>query len=68
MTMNPRDAANAKGCIGSVISLTKMKLLPHVPEMTTTFTHSAESGAFPMGLGQIDFDCLDDGKSHKGRL
>lgn len=67
MTMNSRDAANAKGCIDSVISFTKTRLLPHVPEMTTTFTYSAESDSFPMGLTH-NFDCLDDGKRHKGRL
>jgi len=57
--MNPRDAANAKGCIDSVISFTKTKLLPHVPEMTIRFTHSVESGTFPMRLPQINFDCFD---------
>jgi hypothetical protein len=46
--INPRNAVNAKGCTDSVISFTKTKLLPHVPAMTTTFTHSAESGTFPM--------------------
>ena len=56
MAMNPRDAANAKGCIDSVISFTKTKLLPHVPEMMIRFTHSVESGTFPMHLPQINFD------------
>ena len=59
MAMNPRDAANAKGCIDSVISFTKTKLLPHVPEMTIRFTHNVESGMFPMRLPQINFHCLN---------
>src|SRR5882724_11813900 len=58
MAMNPRDAANAKGCIDSVISFTKTKLLPHVPEMTIRFIHSVESGTFPMCLPQINFACF----------
>ncbi len=56
MAMNPRDAANAKGCIDSVISFTKTKLLPHVAEMTIRFTHSVESDTFPICLPQINFD------------
>ena len=48
MAMNPRDAANAKGFIDSVISFTKTKLLPHVPEMTIRFAHNLEGGKFPM--------------------
>ena len=63
MAMNPRDAANPKGCIDSVISFTKTKLLPHVPEMTIKFTHNVERGPFPMRLPQINFDCFD-GESH----
>ena len=55
--MNPRDAANAKGCIDSVISLTKTKLLPHVPEMTIRFAHNLEGGKFPMRPPKINFDC-----------
>ena len=57
--MNPRDAANAKGCIDSVISFTKTKLLPHVPEMTIRFTHSVESGMFLMRLPRINFYSLN---------
>ena len=67
MAMRPREAAKAKGCIDWVISFTKTKLLPHVPEMTIRFTQRAESDTFPMRLRQIDFDCFD-GKSHSGRL
>src|SRR6516164_4739251 len=67
IAMNPRDAAKAKGCIDSVISFTKTKLLPHVPEVTIRLTHSVETGSFSMRLRQIDFDCFD-GKSHSGRL
>ena len=48
MAMNPRDAANAKGCIDSVISFTKTKLLPHVPEITIRFIHSVENRKLPM--------------------
>jgi len=48
MAMKPRDAAKAKGCIDSLMSFTKAKLLPHVPEMTIRFTHKVESGTFPM--------------------
>ena len=51
MAMNPRDAANAKGCIASVISFTKTKLLPHVPEMTIRFVHSVDVDTFPMATG-----------------
>src|SRR5438445_8306075 len=65
--MNPRDAANAKGCIDSVMSFTKTKLLPHVPEITIRFTHSVESGTFPMCLSQIDFGYFD-GRSAKDGL
>lgn len=57
MAINPRDAANAKGCIDSVISFTKMKPLPHVPEMTIRFIHSVENRKFPMPLPQINLDC-----------
>ncbi len=57
MAMNPRDAANAKGCIDAVISFTKTKLLPHVPEITIRFIHSVENRVFPMALPQINFDC-----------
>ena len=53
MAMKPRDAAKAKGCIDSVISFTKTKLLPHVPEMTIRLTHSAESDTFPGRLSSI---------------
>jgi hypothetical protein len=56
MAMNPRDAANAKGCIDSVISFTNTKLLPHVPEITIRFIHSVENRKFPMPLSQINFD------------
>ena len=63
MAMNPRDAANAKGCTDAVMSFTKTKLLPHVPEMTIKFTHNVERGPFPMRLPQINFDCFD-GESH----
>ena len=55
MAMNPRDAAKAKGCIDSLMSFTKAKLLPHVPEMTIRFTHSVESGTFPMRRLEINF-------------
>jgi hypothetical protein len=47
MAMNPRDAANAKGCIESVISFTKTKLPPHVPEITIRFIHSVENRKLP---------------------
>ena len=57
MAMNPRDAANAKGCIDSVISFTKTKLLPHVPEITIKFIQSVENRKRPMSLPQINFDC-----------
>jgi len=57
MAINPRDAANAKGCIDSVISFTKTKLLPHVPEMTIRFAHSLEDGEFPMRVPKINFEC-----------
>jgi hypothetical protein len=57
MAMNPRDAANAKGCIASVMSFTKTKLLPHVPEMTIRLIHSVENGTFRMRLPQINFNC-----------
>src|SRR5271154_404971 len=57
MAMNPRDAANAKGFIDSVISFTKTKLLPHVPEMTIRFAHNREDGKFPMRLSKIILDC-----------
>ena len=60
--MNPRDAAHAKRFIDSVIRFTKTKLLPHVPEMTMRFTHSAESGIFPMRVPQINFHCLNVGE------
>ena len=64
MAINPSDAANAKGCIDSVMSFTKTKLLPHVPEMTIIrFTRSVESGTFPMRLPQINVGCFD-GKGH----
>jgi len=63
MAMNPRDAANAKGCIDAVMSFTKTKLLPHVPEMTIKFTHNVDRGTFPVRLPQINFDCFD-GESH----
>ena len=66
MAMNPRDAANAKGCIDAVISFTKTKLLPHVPEMTIRFAHKVESGMFPMRLPQINFRCLDGGATEGG--
>jgi hypothetical protein len=33
MAMNPRDAATAKGCIDSMISFTKAKLLPHAADI-----------------------------------
>ena len=59
MAMKPRDAAKAKGCIDSLMSFTKAKLLPHVPEITIRFTHSVESGTFPMRLLQISFDCFE---------
>jgi len=65
--MRPREAAKAKGCIDWVISFTKTKLLPHVPEMTIKFTQRAESDTFLMRLRQVDFGCFD-GKSHSGRL
>jgi hypothetical protein len=55
--MNPRAAANAKGCIETVISLTKTKLLPHVPEIIIRLIHSVENRKLPMALPQIDFDC-----------
>jgi hypothetical protein len=59
MAMNPRDAANAKGCIDAVISFTKTKLLPHVPEITIRFIQSVENRKFPMPLPlpQINFGC-----------
>jgi hypothetical protein len=53
MAMNPLDAANAKGCINSVISPTRAKLLPQVPEMTIRFSQSVESGTSPMSLPHI---------------
>src|SRR5258708_36920382 len=53
MAMNPLDAANAKGCIDWVISRTRTKLLPQVPEMTIRFSQSVESGTFPMRLPLI---------------
>jgi hypothetical protein len=53
MAMNPLDAANAKGCIDSVISRTRTKLLPQVPEMTIRLAQSVESGTFPMRLPLI---------------
>jgi len=53
MAMNPLDAANAKGCIDSVISRTRTKLLPQVPEMTIRFSQSVESGTSPMRLPLI---------------
>jgi hypothetical protein len=59
MAMNPRDAANAKGCIDAVKSFTNTKLLPHVPEMTSRLIHSVENGKFPMRLPQINFYCFD---------
>src|SRR5712691_1859777 len=48
IAMNPREAAKAKGYIDSVISLTKTKLLPQVPEMTIRFVHSVGVDTFPM--------------------
>jgi hypothetical protein len=66
--MNPRDAANAKGCIDSVISFTRTKLLPHVPEMMIRFIHSVESGAFPMCLPQINFACFAETTSRSYRI
>ena len=53
MAMNPLDAANPKGCIDSVISRTRTKLLPQVPEMTIRFSQSVESGTSPMRLPLI---------------
>jgi hypothetical protein len=47
MAMKPRDAANAKGCIDCLMSFTRAKLLPHVPEMTIRFTQRTESGTSP---------------------
>ena len=64
--MNPRDAAHAKRFIDSVIRFTKTKLLPHVPEMTMRFAHSAESGIFPMRVPQINFHCLNVGEANRG--
>lgn len=64
--MNPRDAANAKGYIDSVISFTKTKLLPHVPEMTIRFTHSVESDMFPMRLLQNQLRLFLMGRATKG--
>jgi len=57
--MKRREAAKAKGYIGSVISLTKTKLLPHVPEMTSRLTHSADLENFSIRLPQISFGCCD---------
>ena len=48
MAMNPRDAANAKGCIDAVMSFTKTKLLPHVPEIAIRSIHSVENRKTPM--------------------
>ncbi len=59
MAMNPRVAANAKGCIDSVTSFTKTMLLPHVPEMTIRFAHSLENAKFPMRVPKINFSCFD---------
>lgn len=53
MAMNPLDAANAKGCINSVISRTRTKLLPQVPDMTIRFSQSEQSGTFAMRLPPI---------------
>jgi hypothetical protein len=55
MAVNPRAAAAARGCIASVISFTKTKLPPHVPEMMTIrLTHSAGSDTFLIRLTQIN--------------
>src|SRR5215469_10825040 len=59
---NPRDAANANGCIDSVISFIKTKLLPHVAEMTIRFIHSVESGMFLMCLPKFNFDFFHRGE------
>src|SRR5215469_9292771 len=48
VAMNPRDAANAKGCIDWVMSFTKTKLLPHVPEMRIRFNQRLGSARFAM--------------------
>jgi len=61
--VNPRDAANAKECIDSVINFTKTTLLPHVPEMTIRLIHGAGTDTFLMRLIQINFYWLA-GKSH----
>ena len=50
IAMNPREAAKAKGYIDSVISLTKTKLLPQVPEMTIRFVHSVDVDTFLIWL------------------
>jgi hypothetical protein len=66
MAMNPREPAKAKGYLDSVITLTRTKLLPRVPEMTIRLTHSAKLETFPMRLPQISFGCCNEG-SHQGR-
>ena len=66
IAMNPREAAKAKGYIDWVISLTKTKLLPQVPEMTSRLTHSANLETFPIRLPQISFGCCNEG-SRQGR-
>jgi hypothetical protein len=57
MAVNPRAAA--RGCIESVISFTKTKVPPHVPEMITIrLTHSAESDTFLAPNTNQRFICL----------
>src|SRR5215469_7496341 len=50
-------AAKAKGYIESLISLTKTKLLPQFPELTSRLTQSAKLATSPIRLPQIGFGC-----------
>src|SRR5437899_2982288 len=67
MAMNPREAAKAKGYIDAVISLTRAKLLPQVPEMTSRLTHSANIETFAIRLPQISFGWCNE-RRRQGRL
>ena len=67
MAINPRDAAKAKGYIDPVISFTKTKLLPHVPEITNRFVHSVAADTFPMVNGGSS-SAVAVKESHRGTL
>src|SRR5437016_2728506 len=61
MAVNPRAAAKAKGYIDSVMSLTRTKLLPHVPEITSRLIHSAGVDTSFIRLSQLNVRWREEG-------